>query len=260
MRLLAEVEAYMADEQQQLDESEAVSSDSLSTGRFFPAESIDDSLLPTHVQLSHRLHQLKHQLGWLSLAKLLSVDEIPRSRLYGDVLQQGRYLRLSDIRTDLSFSQPKETESERSSPAPNRVYRQPLTSGEVLLSTLVSNPRVAFIDEALSNKIYVTDYLERLRFRETPGAWALVLNTTAIRAQLEGMAMGTVQQFTYPANILRLKVPNVPLELRQRWEKLLRRHHQRQRELNEQWQVIWNYGQTLFEEVHQISPTARGRR
>ncbi|MBD2198555.1 MULTISPECIES: hypothetical protein [Calothrix] len=251
MRLLAEVEAYVADEEKQLDESQPVSNNSLSTGRFFPADSIDDSLLPNHVQLSHRLHQLKQHLGWVSLAKLLSVDEIERSRLHGDVLQQGRYLRLSDIRTDLSFSQPEETENERSSPAPNRVYRQPLTSGEVLLSTLVSNPRVAFINEALSTKIYVTDHLERLRFKETPGAWALVLNTTAIRTQLEAMAMGTVQQFTHPANIPRLTVPNVPLELRQRWEKLLRRHHQRQRELNEQWQVIWNYAQTLFEEVHQ---------
>ncbi|WP_414569530.1 hypothetical protein [Nostoc sp. CCY 9925] len=250
VRLLGEVEAYMAEEHKQLDESEAVSSDSLSTGRFFPGESIDDSLLPTHVQLSHRLHQLKHQLGWVSLAKLLSADEIPRSRLHGDVPQRGYYLRLSDIGTDLSFSQPEETESERLSHMFYRVFREPLTPGEVLLSTLVSHPRVAFIDEAPSTKIYVTDHLERLRFRETPGAWALVLNTTAIRTQLKGMAIGTVQQFTYPANIPRLTVPNVPLELRQRWEKLLRRHHQRQRELNERWQVIWNDAQTLFEEVH----------
>ena len=249
-RLIADVEAYVANEQQQLDESEAGFNQSLSTGQFFPAESIDDSLLPTHVKLSHQMRLLKDQLGWLSLENLLSEDEISRSRLYGDVPEQGRYLRLSDIGTDLSFSQPEEIET---APAPWRIFRQPLTSGEVLLSILVTSPRVAFIDQAPTNKIYVTDHLERLRFRETSGAWALVLNTTAIRTQLQGMAMGTVQQFTHPGNIPKLKVPDVPLALRQHWEKLLLLHHQRQRELDEQWQNIWNSAQTLFNKVHQIS-------
>ncbi|BAZ08875.1 hypothetical protein NIES4071_06810 [Calothrix sp. NIES-4071] len=246
LRLVAEVEDYFVNEKQKLNDTEATSYQSLSTGRFFPAESVEDSLLPTHVEMSYKMQQLKRQLGWLSLEKLLSVHDISRKRLYDEAPERARYLKLSDISTDLSFSLPEESETVRS----GRIFHQPLTSGEVLLSTLVTNPRVAFVDEIPSTKIYVTDHLERLRFRETPGAWALVLNTTAIRTQLEGMAMGSIQQFTHPANILQLRVPDVPLQLRQRWEKLLLRHHQRKRDLDQQWQVIWNKAQTLFNEVH----------
>jgi hypothetical protein len=246
LRLVAEIEDYVANEKQKLNDTETTSRRSLSTGRFFPSESIDDSLLPTHVQLSDRTQQLKRQLGWLLLEKLLCVDEISCGRLYNDASKRGYYLRLSDIDTDLTFSQPEESETVR----PGRIFQQPLMNGEVLLSTLVTNPRVAFVDEIPSNKIYVTDHLQRLRFRETPGAWALVLNSTAIRAQLEGMGMGAVQQFTHFENILKLRLPDVPLQLRQRWEKLLLRHHQRKRDLDQQWAGIWSQAQALFNKVH----------
>ncbi len=247
MRLVAEVEDYVAKEMAQLDDAAGFSpQQSLSTGRFFPAESIYDSLLPTHVELSHQQYQLKRQLGWIQLEQLLSHNQVSRERL-ADVPKRGRYLRLSDVGTDFAIALPQEEESVRWSA---RVFRKPLTSGEVLLSTLVTNPRVAFIDETPTLTVYVTDHLERLRFRETPGAWALVLNTAAIRAQLSGMAMGAVQQFTHPGNIPRLRVPDVPLVIRQRWEKLLSRHHQRKRELDEKWRLLWSRAQDLFEDVH----------
>lgn len=247
MRLVAEVEKYVAQEATQLDDDLVVSlKQSLSIGKFFPAESIDDSWLPRHVELSHRQRRLERQLGWLPLEQLLSNVGVSRDRLT-DIPERGRYLRLSDVDVDLTITEPEEEEAVRWSA---RVFRKPLTPSEVLLSTLVTNPRVAFVDEAPTSTIYVTDHLERLCFRETPGAWALVLNTTAIRAQLSGMAMGAVQQFTHPASIRQLRVPFVPLEIRSSWEKLLSRHHQRKRELDAQWRSLWSRAQALFDEVH----------
>ncbi len=38
-----------------------------------------------------------------------------------------------------------------------------------------------------------------------------------------------VQQFTHSHHIYKLKIPDLPLELCQRWQKLLLLHHQRQR-------------------------------
>lgn len=247
MRLVAEAEEYVAEEAAQLDDNSATGlQQSLSTGSFFPAESINDSWLPRHVELSHRQRRLERRLGWLPLEQLLSNVGVSRDRLT-NIPERGRYLRLSDVNLDLSITEPEEEEAVRWSA---RVFCKPLTSSEVLLSTLVTNPRVAFVDEAPTSTIYVTDHWERLLFRETPGAWALVLNTTAVRSQLLGMAMGTVQQFTHPASIRCLRVPNVPLSTRQRWDLHLYRHHQRKRELDAQWRSLFCRAQRLFENVH----------
>jgi hypothetical protein len=74
-----------------------------------------------------------------------------------------------------------------------RVFAQLLSENDVLLSTLVTSPRVTFAGTNPGTAVYPTDHWYRLRFRETPGAWALVLATPAIRAQLERLAIGTVQ-------------------------------------------------------------------
>jgi hypothetical protein len=91
-----------------------------------------------------------------------------------------------------------------------------------------------------------------LRFFETPGAWALILNTSAIRSQIAGMGMGMVQQFTYASQIEQLRVPHVPLELRKQWEKALYRYHDRKRQLDLLWRTQWEYAKELFRRAHDL--------
>lgn len=243
--LSAEVEEYVVSEVQSLKDDRA----SIRPGRFFSAEVINDSWVPSHVQVADYQQQLQHRLGWISIEKLLSSDEISRDRLV-DVPERGRYLRLNDVRSDFTFVLPEEEEPLTWAA---RVYRQPLGDEEVLLSTLVTSPQVVFVDEKPLEKIYVTDHLQRLRFQETPGAWAFVLKTSPILAQLAGMAMGTAQQFTHGNAVRQLCLPNVPIEVRQRWERVIRRHHQRKRELDEEWREVWNQAQRLFETMHPLT-------
>ncbi|MBD1999292.1 hypothetical protein H6G00_22215 [Leptolyngbya sp. FACHB-541] len=262
--LSAEVEAYVVSEVQPLQDdgdrldsspyhSEKVqaagSRPSLLPGRFFSSEVINDSWVPSHVQVANWQRQLRHRLGWLPLERLLSSDEISRDRLV-DVPERGRYLRLSDVRSDFTFVQPEEEDSVAWR---SRVYRKPLTDEEVLLSTLVTSPQIAFVDESPVETTYVTDHLQRLRFKETPGAWALVLKTSPVRAQLAGMAMGTAQQFTHVDAVRQLCLPDVPIELRERWERAIRRHHQRKRELEVEWGETWNQAQRLFDAMHSLT-------
>ena len=219
----------------------------LNPGRFFSSNAIADSLLPKHVRSSDRLTRLKQELGWIDLKTLLG-KKIAKSRL-SKSLETGRYLRLSDIDRDLTFSLPEAEANLRSS---NRIFAKPLTQTEVLVSNFIAPFKVVFVDETPSATIYVTDSWERLRFKETPGAWALVLNTKMIQTQLSGMAIGSIQQHIRPENIPRLVIADVALKTRQKWEQKLLSLHKKHRELLEERRSIDREAKELFNRVHKI--------
>ena len=245
IRLIEKVNSYIF---QELEDAEVNIDDyPLCPGKYFPASVIADSLAPSHVRISYQLSNLKNKLGWIELEKLLNKNT-SRARL-SDVPKIGFYLRLKDIDRDLTLSIPN---AESDLQLRLRVFRQPLTQEEVLISTLVTNPRVVFVDEPPSENIYITDHWERLRFFETPGAWALVLNTKVIRTQLKEMAIGAILQFTRPENISRLVVPNIPLKVREHWENELLTHHKRHRELQQKRKLIDHEAKALFNRVHRI--------
>ncbi len=158
------------------------------------------------------------------------------------------YLRLSDVEQDLMVKQVEPMPVTQAT----RIYKRPLGKGEVLLSTFAGNPSVAFIDKGLEEKVYVTDHWARLRFTETPAAWALVLNSKPIQQQMQGLAMGTIQQFIYADRLQRLLLPEVDKDLRHRWEEVVLNHHQRKRELDHKWQSVWQETQQVFNEVHEL--------
>ena len=243
--LMTEVEDYVVNELEAADVN--VEDYSLNPGQFFPGDAIADSLLPEHVRLSDRLARLKRESGWIDLKTLLG-KKIAKSRLSKSP-EIGRYLRLSDTDRDLTFSLP---EAEANLRSPNRVFAKPLTKGEVLVSNFIAPFKVVFLDESPSKTVYISDSWERLRFKETPGAWALVLNSKMIQTQLSGMAIGSIQQHIRPENIPRLVIPNVALITRQKWEQRLLSLHIKHRELLERRQSIDREAEELFNQVHGI--------
>ena len=133
-----------------------------------------------------------------------------------------------------------------------RVFAHPLSENDVLLSTLVTSPCVTFAGTHPATAVYPTDHWYRLRFRETPGAWALVLDAPAMHAQLERLAIGTVQQFAQPSTVRRLVLPNIPLETRIKWDGFLRRWQQRRRDLDDEWLDLWRQCYRLLQETHKV--------
>jgi hypothetical protein len=248
VRTMGEVEEYIQEDLQQLEspEEKLIPGD-LGTGRFLPAEAIEDSLLPTHVENAYRRRQLRKIPEWQPIAKLSIMDGNNRERLNQN-LGEIPYLRLSDVDQDLMV---KHVEPMPVTQA-TRIYKHPLGKGEVLLSTFAGSPRVAFTDKGFEDKVYVSDHWARLRFTETPAAWALVLNAKPVKDQFEGLAMGSAQQFIYADRLQRLLVPKVEKDLRHRWEEVVLTHHQRKRELDHKWQAVWEETQQVFNEVHEL--------
>jgi hypothetical protein len=251
--LLQEVEGQVADGLELL-KSETEGRHSLTKGQRYPPDDVGDSLVPKAVQLAHVRNALMRTLGWRPIAEFTASKQVSTHRLMSSAVSL-RYLRLSDATPDLSFTLPDESDMTQG----GRVFGEPVLADEVLISTLVSAPRVVFVAEQPSANLHIVDHWVRLRFQETPGAWALLLNTTVVREQLKGMAIGTVQQFTNPANVLGLVAPVLSAEILTRWDLAIRRHHDRKRELDLEWATHLRQAQDLYERVHTFV-TARPER
>jgi len=245
VNLITEIEDYTNKE---LDRADVNFEDCpLVPGDFFSGHAIADSLMPKHVRLSDQLSSLKQELGWINLETLLS-KKIAKSRL-SKFPERLRYFGLSDVSRDLTFSLP---EVKANSKIPYRLFAKPLAQGEVLISNFIAPFKVVFLDEAPSKTVYVSDSWVRLQFKETPGAWALILNTKIVKTQLSGMTIGSIQQHIRPENIPRLVIPNVVLKTRQDWEQKLLSLNKKHRELQKRRESINLETEALFNRVHGI--------
>ena len=249
-RLFAEVEA--AAEREFAEASPAGADEDLGEGTFVAAAAFgSENWLPHYAALQRELHALTDEAGWRPLQSAVSGARATWPRLARRP-QRGRYLKLGDVAGNLFIPTPASPEP----PMPlARAYAEPLQPGEVLLSTLVTSPRAAYADSALPRDFYAVDHWARFRFRETPGAWALVLASRPLRRQLERMGTGAVRQFAHPRTLLELRLPPIPHAQRERWERALARHHERRRMLDRDWQHLWSSARDLFEQAH---PAERG--
>jgi len=227
----------------------------LAGGTFFSRVAVsNESWLPEATALRAEQVALEQDHGWVATGDLaVSVD---RSRLT-HVQEGARPLRLRDVGDDLFVSPAEEGPGQEI--MPSRTLAKPLEPGEVLLSTLGSSFRVAYVDDDVPPDTFPVDGWARMRFRETPAAWALLLATDPLRSQAARLAVGTVQQFVTPEALRSLRVPAPPRELRDRWQRAVDRHHAQRRALDRQWSALMSELMTVFTAVHQpfAATTAR---
>jgi len=213
--------------------------------RRFPSDDIDDSLVPEHVAINGYQHRLAREAGWRSIRDFTTQRSAAATR-FADDNHSVRTLQLSDVEGDLTVLRGHV----RVVAAMRRVYAEALQDDEVLLSSLVSRPRVAFVGARPDQPIYPTDHWHRLRFRETPGAWAAIVNDTEIHHQLARLAIGSLQQFAPAWAIQKLVLPNVQLEIRRKWDSFLRRWQQRRVELEADWSRLMAESYHALQETH----------
>lgn len=228
----------------------------LGIGAFFTCDAVtNDSWLPSATALRAEQAALAEELGWVAIADLASWED--RARLT-HAPDGARALRLRDVGEDLFVTPTDDTKEDI---VPSRTLGKPLVPGEVLLSTLGSSFRAAYVDDGVRPNTFPVDGWVRLRFRETPAAWALLLSTEPLRAQAARLAVGSVQQFVPPDALSSLRVPMPPREVRDRWQRAVERHHAQRRMQERQWAAIVDEMTALFEAVHrpfgEIRPRAK---
>jgi hypothetical protein len=137
----------------------------------------------------------------------------------------------------------------------NRVFSEPLHADDVILSTLGSNPRVAFMVSKPQVPVHAVDHWERLRFRAHAAAFALILQTGAVTRQLRSFASGSVQQFVRPEDIQRLFLPVLPDETLSQWDRSFRSLARAWQENEAAWHSALRDGWQSFARAFQLSPS-----
>jgi hypothetical protein len=215
----------------------------LSTGAFFARDAVsNESWLPTAVALQAEQLALGDEVGWVPLADLATFDD--RARL-SHACEGVRALRLSDVGDDLFVDGALGHDLILS-----RILAKPLVPGEVLVSTLGSSFRAAYVDDDVPPNTHPVDGWVRLRFRETPAAWALLLSTEPLRSQAAHLTVGSVQQFVRPDALRSLRMPTPPREVRDRWQRAVERHHAKRRSIDRRWKVLVSELSAVFDAVH----------
>ncbi|HYD57901.1 MAG TPA: hypothetical protein VEB41_13420 [Burkholderiales bacterium] len=218
----------------------------LAGGSFFPRNAVsNESWLPSATALRAEQSALEEESGWVALGELASFDD--RIRL-SHAPDGARALRLSDVGENLlasSVDDPRAPEL-----IPNRTLAKPLIPGEVLVSTLGNSFRAAYVDEDVPPNTHPLDGWVRLRFRETPAAWALLLSTGPVRSQAARLTVGSVQQFVPPEALRSLRMPMPSRDVRDRWQRAVERHHAQRRLLDRRWSLLINELAMLFDTVH----------
>lgn len=226
----------------------------LGTGAFFARAAVShESWLPSATALRAEQTVLADELGWVALGELAPSDD--RARLT-HTPESARVLRLRDVGDDL-FVAP--TDDATDDLILSRTLAKPLTPGEVLLSTIGSSFRTAYVDDDVPKHTFPADSWVRLRFRETPAAWALLLSTEALCAQAARLTVGSVQQFVPPEALRSLHVPVPPREVRDRWQRAVERHHAQRRLQDRAWSALLGELWATFDAVHRPFAQAPSR-
>lgn len=218
---------------------------SLRKGAYFSCSSVaHENWLPWATALRTEQAELAEELGWVAIADLATWGD--RTRVT-HALENVRTLRLRDVGEDAFISVAADANEALIA---SRILARPLLPGEVLLSTLGSSSRTAYVDDDAPRNTYPTDGWVRLRFRETPAAWALLLSTDALRSQAARLAVGSVQQFVPPDALRSLRIPVPTREVRERWQRAVDRHHAQRRVHEQQWAELMGEMTAVFEAIH----------
>lgn len=218
---------------------------------FFPAVLAEDSWHPTHVASTSRATALRRDRDWRPLSSFLLPAPPSRNRL-SRVDTPVAVLRLSDV--DQTPLVPESLVPSVPAQA-NRVFSEPLHAEDVVLSTLGSSPRVAFMPSNPQAPVYAVDHWERLRFRAHAAAFALILQTGAVTRQLRGFASGSVQQFIRPEDIQRLFLPVLPEETLAQWDRSFRSLAKSWQQTEADWQSALRDGWQIFARAFNLLPS-----
>jgi len=156
-------------------------------------------------------------------------------------------VRLKDVGYQLMINGIEETTDQT---APGRIYRKALSSGIVLLSSFGPRPKVAYVHETPGDALYAVDHWQLLGFSSFPGAWALILETFPIHAQLKRLTSGLVQQFIPAERLTEIMAPDLPNQLMAKWHNRLVQHHRKVADLKNRFRKTMDEMMLCYRQAH----------
>lgn len=212
-RLRSEVDAWLRDS---LAEHRAFLEQSVETRRWswFGTLDLDDHLIITAAE-QHRFARSLRAAGLgVPVAELARINpRHPRAERPSAC----RALRIGDVDDHFGIAPQL---ADRDAMA-WRTQTRPVSRYDVLISTFATDSKVAWISDPVTECILPSEQLITLCFHRHPGAFALLMESVAVRAQWVRLATGSTQRFVSPGAVGQLVVPVPEPERAERWHQRL---------------------------------------
>lgn len=131
-----------------------------------------------------------------------------------------------------------------------RTQTRALTQFDVLVSTFVGEPKVAFVPEPVGDCILPSEQLVTLCFHRAQGAYALLMESALVRAQWSRLATGQVQRFVPPGAVGQVVLPVPEQDLAETWHAALVDLMAKRRESRGRMEEVLAQVAQLYDAIH----------
>ena len=181
---------------------------------WFTPDDLQDVLNITSTEQSHFAHSLIEEGGGISIEEVAQIN--PRHpRVQHE--ERCKVLRLSDLDDHLGIAKDLIKREDMSW----RTQKRQLHQNDILISSFVSEGKIAFITDEVPDCILPTEQLITLCFHRYHGAYALLMESSVVQSQWQRLASGSTQRFVQSNAIKQLVLPVLENNQAKSWHERL---------------------------------------
>ncbi len=203
----------LGEEHQQLNQLEKQQKQGVSA-KFFQAKDISEQLLFDAAEQAQLARALTQELRFKKLTELAELN--PKSNSY-DQAQIYPTVKISHLDGQQSVDFPTKSNNETAW----RTHKRLLQDNDVLVSTFVQDPKVAMVSNVANAQLQISEQLAVVKFHHSPGAYALLMETSLVKRQIAWLATGSIQRFIQPRMLNNIVLPEIDRETANKWHQQL---------------------------------------
>lgn len=211
--------------------------------RFFSPKYINGSLLISQVEQNYLRNELVEQYRLQPIDDLAEVNPAQKSSVTGEI---DKVLQISNITDSLTLKSPLTDRDD----SRWRFQKRKLKKGDVVMSTFVVNPRVAYLDRKPNVNICPGSQLAVFDFYQYPAAYALLMESWLVKMQLRRLASGGGLRFIQQQQVAKFVLPDIDPETGAYWQQKIEEHHVKSHHANTQLSDMLRKMTSLFDKVH----------
>ena len=210
---------------------------------FFNPRYIDGTLLISQVEQNYLRDTLIEQYRFLPLPDLAVINPTENTSGTGEA---DKILQINNITDSLTVQSTLTDRNENRW----RFQKRQLKQGDVVLSTFVINPRVAYFNRTPNEKICPGAQIAVFDFYRYPAAYALLMESWLVKMQLRRLASGGGMRFIQQQQLSNIVLPVIDPETGACWQHKIEEHHEQSHHANTQLSDILIKMNALFNRVH----------
>lgn len=217
---------------------------------FFSPKYIEGSLHITQVEQNFLRDKLIKQHRLLPISDLAAINPVENTFGTDEI---DKILQINTITDSLTVKSPFTDRDDNRW----RFQKRQLKQGDVVVSTFVINPRVAYFNRKPDAKVCPGAQLAVFDFYQYPAAYALLMESWLVKMQLRRLASGGGMRFIQQKQLSKLVLPAIDTETGAYLQHKIEEHHEQSYHANAQLDDILSKMTGLFNKVHRDAEKMR---